>query len=91
VGTEAWGWTWWVYTVSPSGQHLSGLSAAFSPGRFLKNEGGRDEKKRKKGGGCHIPVTSKIHPQWEYNGQDLSRTGKDFVRSKKHREECSRV
>lgn len=29
-------------------------------------------------GGCHIPVTGKIHPQREYNGQDLSRTGNDF-------------
>ena len=63
-----------LHTVSPSGQRLSGLSAAFSTGRFLRNEGRRDEKR----GGCHIPVTCKIHPQWEYNGQDLSRTGNYF-------------
>lgn len=31
-----------------------------------------------KRGGCHIPVTGKIHAQREYNGQDLSRTGSDF-------------
>lgn len=35
--------------------------------------GGMEER-----GGCHIPVSGKIHPQWEYNGQDLSRTGNDF-------------
>lgn len=29
-------------------------------------------------GGCHIPVTGKIHARREYNGQDLSRTGNDF-------------
>lgn len=28
-----------LHTVSPSGQHLSGLSADFSAGRFLRNEG----------------------------------------------------
>lgn len=63
-----------LHTVSPSGKHLSGLSAAFSAGRFLRNEGARDGER----GGCHIPVTDKIHPQREYNGQGLNRTGNDF-------------
>lgn len=35
-----------LHTVSPSGQHLSGLSAAFSAGRFLRNEGRREGWKR---------------------------------------------
>lgn len=29
-------------------------------------------------GECHIPVTGKIHPRREYNGQDLGGTGNDF-------------
>lgn len=35
-----------LHTVSPSGQHLSGLSAAFSAGRFLRNEEKREGWKR---------------------------------------------
>ena len=80
-----------LHTVSPSGQHLSGLSAAFSAGRFLRNEGGREGGMEERGE-CHIPVTGKIHPQREYNGQDLSRTGNDFGEISKAEEgEFSRV
>lgn len=35
-----------LHTVGPSGQHLSGLSAAFSAGRFLRNERRREGGKR---------------------------------------------
>lgn len=42
-------------------------------GSWETREGGIED-----GGGCHIPVTSKIHAQREYNGQDLSKTGNDF-------------
>lgn len=66
-----------LHKVGPSGQHLSGLSAAFSAGRFLRNEGEKEGGMEERGE-CHIPVTGKIHPQREYNGQDLSRTGNDF-------------
>lgn len=39
----------------------------------MGREGGMEER-----GECHIPVTSKTHSQWGYNGQDLSRTGNHF-------------